>query len=63
MAKLSLEYRLKCPRSYATEETPDLLCSAGNGEMKCDGSVYDCCMWDIDYGTVLEVMSDENSME
>ena len=61
MPKLSLNYRLNCPRSYATDDTPDLLCSVGDG--KCDGSVYDCCMWDMDYGTVLEVMSDCNTSE
>lgn len=56
MAKLSLEYRLKCPRSYATEDTPDLLCSFDG---KCDGGVYECCMWDMDDETLMEVMKDE----
>lgn len=41
---LSLQTRLNCARSYATEETPDLLCDIG--DCKCDGTLYQECLWD-----------------
>lgn len=40
---VSLDLRLACPRSYATEDNPDLLCEIVG---KCDGTLYECCLWD-----------------
>ena len=44
---LSLKTRLNCARSYATEETSDLLCDAGNGTTKCNGTLRPECLCDI----------------
>ena len=49
---LSMKRRLDCPRSYATEDTPDLLCSMSG---KCDGKLYDCCLWDMPAGVQMEI--------
>lgn len=40
---IPLELRLNCPRSYATDDNPDLLCEMDG---KCDGTLYECCLWD-----------------
>lgn len=44
---LSMKTRLECPRSYATEDSPDLLCEYG--DVICNGILYDCCLWDRTY--------------
>ena len=44
---LSMQTRLECPHSYATEENPDLQCEICG---LCDGTLYDCCLWNLDYG-------------
>ena len=44
MAKLSLEWRLKCPHSYADEEHKDLMCAIG--DKVCDGTYYMDCQPD-----------------
>ena len=49
---LSMKRRLDCPRSYATEDTPDLLCCMGG---KCDGELYDCCLWDMPADVQMEI--------
>lgn len=44
---LSLKTRLECEHSFATEDSPDLQCDICG---KCDGTLYDCCLWNLDYG-------------
>lgn len=51
---LSMQQRLDCQRSYADEQSPHLLCSMGG---VCDGSVYDCCLWDMSQSEIMELMS------
>lgn len=53
---LSLETRFNCPRSYATEETPDLMCEVGN--MKCDGILYECCLWGLSYAEEVAMITE-----
>lgn len=53
---LSMKTRLECPRSYATEDSPDLLCEVG--DVKCDGTLYDCCLWGKSFGEEMEMISE-----
>jgi len=46
MDKLSLQDRLDCSHSYASEETPELQCDYSFCE-KCDGTVWEHCLWDM----------------
>lgn len=41
--ELSLKERLDCVYSFATEDSAELLCEFDG---KCDGTLYDCCLWD-----------------
>lgn len=43
---LSLKTRLECTHSFATEDSPDLHCDYDG---KCDGKLYECCLYDRDY--------------
>ena len=51
---LSMKTRLDCPRSYATEDSPDLLCEYG--DVKCNGTLYDCCLWDRTYDEQMKLV-------
>ena len=55
---LSMKTRLECSRSYATDDSPDLLCEVGG---KCDGKLYECCLWDKSFGDQMEIISEERS--
>ncbi len=46
MEKLSLQDRLDCPHSYAKEDTPELQCDYSFCE-KCDGTIWEHCLWDM----------------
>lgn len=50
---LSMKKRIECPRSYATEDSPDLQCEMG---CKCDGTLYECCLWDKCYDEQMEMI-------
>ena len=50
---LSMKFRLDCPRSYATDDCPDLLCEMGG---VCDGELYECCLWDLSLTRQMEVI-------
>lgn len=41
--RLTLQERLDCPMSYATEETPHLMCGYMGA---CDGELYETCCWE-----------------
>ena len=51
---MTLQDRLDCQYSI-TDDTPDLKCEFG---MKCDGTVYDCCLWDKDEKFIMENMKE-----
>ena len=55
---LSMKTRLECSRSYATDDSPDLLCEVDG---KCDGKLHECCLWDKSFGEQMEIISEERS--
>lgn len=40
---LSLQERIGCGASFATDNSPHLQCEYGGN---CDGNLYDCCCWE-----------------
>ena len=52
---LSMAMRLKCEHSYATEDNPDLLCDFDG---KCDGKLYECCMFDKSMTEQMEIIAE-----
>lgn len=53
---MTLQQRIDCPHSYATEDNKNLMCDIG--ETECDGKLYDCCLWDIPFSEQLEIVSE-----
>lgn len=41
--RLSMQERLNCSRSYADDDTKDLMCEMG---CNCNGTLYECCLWE-----------------
>ena len=54
---LSLQKRLDCPHSYATDDSPDLLCEYGG---KCTGEVFDCCLAEMSMSEQMEVLNEHD---
>lgn len=52
--KIPYVMRFECPNSYAVEEDCFLHCDVGN--YVCDGTVYECCMWDKSFAEQLTIM-------
>lgn len=44
--EIPFEDRLKCPHSYGSEDSPDLLCDYDFCG-KCTGTLWEHCMWDM----------------
>lgn len=55
--RLTMQERFDCPRSYATDDNKNLLCSIG--DEICDGQVYECCLWDASEDLVYRIMTAE----
>jgi hypothetical protein len=54
---VTFQQRLDCPHSYAVEESKNLMCDIG--EKKCDGKLYNCCLWDIPFSEQLVIVKAE----
>lgn len=52
---ISLKTRLKCIHSYATEDNPHLLCDIAK---VCDGTLYDCCLWNMSMTEQMEIIAE-----
>lgn len=52
---LTLQERLDCQYSYCEDDNPNLLCSIGNLGECCDGTLYDCCTWNMSFSKQMEV--------
>lgn len=62
MDKLSLQDRLDCPHSYAKEETPELQCDYSFCE-KCDGTIWEHCLWDMSEEKRMEIYMREGNYD
>lgn len=52
---LSMLTRLKCEHSYATEDSPHLLCDFDGA---CDGTLYDYCLFNKDMTEQMEMIAE-----
>lgn len=57
---LSMKTRLECLHSFATEDIPDLLCDYDG---KCDGKLYECCMYDKSFSEQMELIAENERGE
>lgn len=53
---MTLQQRIDCKHSYATEDNKNLMCDIG--ETECDGKIYDCCLCDRPFSEQLEIVSE-----
>lgn len=51
---MTLQQRLDCPHSYATEDNTSLLCDIGN--TICDGTLYQDCLMDRSFDEQIEYL-------
>lgn len=58
---LSIDTRLNCKRSYATEETPHIMCEVDN--RVCDGKLYECCLWGLSLGEEMALIAEAEKEE
>ena len=50
--KIPFQMRLDCPNSFGTDDSFHLRCEVGGGV--CDGTLYECCMWDKSFAEQIE---------
>lgn len=62
MSKLSFQDRLNCPHSFGTEETPDLQCDYSFCD-RCDGTIWEHCLWDMSESMKMKVLAEEESKD
>ena len=58
---MTLQDRLDCPHSYATQENKNLMCDIG--EKECDGKLYQDCLIDRSFDEQMRLVkeSDDNA--
>lgn len=54
---LTMQTRLDCPHSFATDDCPDLLCDYDG---KCDGELYECCLFDKSHGEQMALIQEHH---
>ena len=52
--KIPLHMRLDCSNSFATTDDFHLRCEIGGGV--CDGTLYECCMWDKSFANEMALI-------
>lgn len=53
---MTLQQRLDCPHSYATEDNKNLLCDIGDNI--CDGTLYRDCLMDRSFDEQMEIVKE-----
>ena len=52
---MTLQQRIDCQHSYATEDSKNLMCECGD---VCDGKIYDCCLYDKSFSEQMELIDE-----
>lgn len=56
---MTLQQRLDCPHSYATEDSKNLMCDIG--ETVCDGTLYQDCLVDRSFDEQMRLVKESET--
>ena len=55
---MTLQQRIDCQHSYATEDSKNLMCEYGD---VCDGTLYQDCLMDRSFGEQMELIKEDEN--